>query len=179
MFPHFCVIYSHWSTSQLKHLKQWLSLKGWQRKSVFMYPHILIISIPRDTRIYKERKSMHRFGGRGTYFAFFFFLSLKRLRSPSAKSERELGTGSSELRVKALLDTTPKEKPMKKHEHKSGRRHFSALGCLIWISHSLLPPDTNILFQLLFRTVLQPSFSACKVSTWPFIQLQRAYAPSQ
>lgn len=124
------------------------------KKSVCIYLHIPVISIPQDTRIYKERKPMHRFSGRGTYFAFFTPF-LKRVRSPSTKSERELGTGSSELRVKALLDTTTKHKPMEKHEHKSGRRNFSALGCLIWIPHFLLLPDSNILSQSIFQTVLQ------------------------
>lgn len=89
---------------------------------------------------------MDRFGGRGMFLPFPPRPSLKRLWSPSSKSERELGTASSEFRVKALLETMSKHKPKKEnHEHKGGRRHFSALGCLIWISYSLLFPETNIL----------------------------------
>lgn len=103
--------------------------------------HFHIINVLPATRLYKEIKSMDRFGGRGTFFAFiyFFLSSPKRLRSPSTKSERSLGTGSLELRVKALLETVSKHKPKKEnHEHKGGRRNFSALGCFLWISRSLL-----------------------------------------
>lgn len=65
-----------------------------------------------------------------------------------------LGTGSSEFRVKALLNTTSKtyiiqhakyKSKKENHEHKDTRKNFKALGHFAWISYGFLLPDTNII----------------------------------
>lgn len=57
-----------------------------------------------------------------------------------------IGTGNSEFRVKALLNTTSEHKSKKEnHEHKDTRKNFKALGHFAWISYGFLLPDTNII----------------------------------
>lgn len=92
--------------------------------------------------------------------------SLKRLWSPSTKSERELGTASSEFWVKAPLETMSKHKPKKEnHEHERWKKKFQ---CSRMLNLDFLfppfPRHKHPLFQSLFQLVLQSSSSACKES---------------
>lgn len=88
-------------------------------------------------------------------FATFFppLLLSKILRGPSTTSERHMKIGSSGVRVKAQK---------RKHEHKGGRRNFSALGCIIWIPYSFLSLVTVIpSLKHYFKQVFQCFFLLC------------------
>lgn len=98
-------------------------------------------------------------------FATFFppLLLSKILRGPSTTSERHMKIGSSGVRVKALLGTSPKEKTWtqrwKKKFQCSGMHHLDSI-FLPFLSHS------HPLSQALFQTgipVFLPSLPAKKV----------------
>lgn len=145
---------------------------GKKREGACKYLHFQIINILWAARLYKEIKQKNGFSWDGFCHIFPPLLLSKILRGPSTTSERHMKIGSSGVRVKAQK---------RKHEHKGGRRNFSALGCIIWIPYSFLSlvtviPSLKHYFKQVFSV---SSFFACKENLWPFIQLQRSCMLSQ
>lgn len=131
---------------------------GKKREGACKYLHFQIINILWAARLYKEIKQKNGFSWDGFCHIFPPLLLSKILRGPSTTSERHMKIGSSGVRVKALLGTSPKEKTWtqrwKKKFQCSGMHHLDSI-FLPFLSHS------HPLSQALFQTGIQCFFLLC------------------